>query len=172
MLIEEKGSWLRTMHLRTKPSRMSLSRSWPAGLSAPFANSPAIYRNKKTDHLQTELIECKKRVFRVSHNARNVSCSLNAINARHAHRTYAECILCIYCVKRVGVASNALFAKLAFVAYPTHPRSVTQTQTSCTLRREAESRLVVLARPRAPLSYVLMFAATISVAREKRVLCA
>jgi hypothetical protein len=77
MLIEEKGSWLRTMHLRTKPSRMPLSRSWPAGLSAPFANSPAIYTNEKTDHLQTELIECKKRFFRVSHNARNafIACS-------------------------------------------------------------------------------------------------
>jgi hypothetical protein len=120
MLIEEKGSWLRTMRLRTKPSHMSLSRSWPA------ANSPAIYTNEKTDHLQTELIECKKRVFRVSHNARNafiacskcgkrveckkrISCSLNAINARLAHRTYADCMSCIYCVKRVGVASNALF---------------------------------------------------------------
>jgi hypothetical protein len=43
------------------------------------------------------------------------------LNARLAHRTYAECISCIYCFKRVGVASNALFAKLAFVAFPTHP---------------------------------------------------
>jgi hypothetical protein len=37
---------------------MSLSSSWPALLSAPFANSPAIYTNEKTDYLQTELIEC------------------------------------------------------------------------------------------------------------------
>jgi hypothetical protein len=42
-------------------------------------------------------------------------------------------------------------------------------ELACTLRREAENRLVVLARPRASLAYVLMLATTMSVAREKRV---
>jgi hypothetical protein len=52
---------------------------------------------------------------------KRILCSFNAINARHAHGTCAECIQCIYCVKFVVIASNAFVAKLAFVAFPTHP---------------------------------------------------
>jgi hypothetical protein len=53
--------------------------------------TPAIYTNEKTDHLQTELIEYKKCVFRVSHkHATCICCISNPSPKKRVEPVYVD----------------------------------------------------------------------------------